>query len=376
MRKSLSIFAAISVAIGMSFASAGAANAANETATADLALRPQSGTLYKNALRPVNFRTAVEVKAPFPASPKVMPMKEIRVTFPSNMKFVPKRKTPVCPDSKVGPRANLSFPPNTIIARCPRSVLGNGTAGLYLAGNNNAAGPTLTDPVLVVFNGGRDNQGRPKIKIYGYSGQTKQGIYMSGALINGRLDIDIPVLTYDSAVGDFNLNIPGRNSPFANRRGKDRTYVQAKCPSGSWTTNARFTLGTRNTAGQPTSPDEIVNAPAVRTNCSGAKGRARFGNITVKGAKKIRRGKSAVYRVTLRNTGTNVAKGVRIRVSGKWVKRRSQRVSKLAAGAVKTFKVRAGLTRRAKQGRKTAVKFRATAKKAKAKTKALRVKVS
>ena len=215
----------------------------------------------------------------------------------------------------------------------------------------------------------------PKIKISGYSKQTGAGIYMEGVLRNGVLDVAIPVLSLDSAVGDFNLNIPGNNSPFANRRGKDRSYVQAKCPAGSWTTNARFTLGSRDTAGNPTSPETVVNAPAARTACKGANGRARFGNITVKGSKKIRRGKSAVYRVTLRNTGTNTAKGVRIGVNGKWIKRRSQRVAKLPAGSARTFKVRVRLTRKAKRGKTTRVKFRASALRINARTKAVRVRV-
>jgi hypothetical protein len=374
MKKSIPIIATVFAAVGLTLATSGVASAANETATAGLTLTPQSGTLYKNALRPVNFRADVEVKAPL-SSPKVNPMKRVKITFPSDMKFVPKSNTPVCSNSRVGPNTNLSFPPDTIIARCPTAVLGNGTAGLYLAGNNNATGPTLKDPVLIVFNGGKNSEGLPKIKIYGYSQGTGAGIYMEGVLRNSVLDISIPVLTFDSAVGDFNLNIPGDNSPFANRRGKDRTYVQAKCSTGSWTTDAMFTLGTRNTAGDPTSPDTFINAPAFKESCNGAVGRARFGNVTVKGAKSIRRGGSTVYRVTLRNNGTNVANGVRIGVGGKWVKRHSQRVSKMPAGSSRTVKVRAGLTRSAKKGKKTAIKFRMTAAKTNAKVKTFGVKV-
>ena len=70
---------------------------------------------------------------------------------------------PVCSDDKVGPEVNLSFPPDTIVERCPDSVIGNGKAYLYLARANGASGPSLKDAVLVAFNGGRNAAGLPKL---------------------------------------------------------------------------------------------------------------------------------------------------------------------------------------------------------------------
>jgi hypothetical protein len=376
MKKLFSAIAAIVATAGLSMALAAPAGAANETATANLTMTPQNGKLFKQAHKPVNWRLDVEVKAPWPASPKVLPMKQVSIDFPKDMKFVPKKNTPVCPNSQIGPPpVNLNVDPNTAIARCPGAVLGNGTAGLYLAQNNSAVGPNLTDPELVVFNGGRTGNGLPKVKIYGYSKGTGAGIYMEGVLRGGNLTISIPVLTFDSAVGDFNLNIPGTNNPNANRRGKDRTYVQTKCSSGTWQTTARFTLGTRDTAGNPTSLDSTVVAPTDTTNCVGLNGRANLKVQKVKGPKKLKRGQTKAYRVRVKNRGTRVAQGMNIAVRGKWVKNRKQRVGKLAPGQAKTFKVRAGINRKAKKGKRTVIKFRTNAKQTKAVVGKARVRV-
>ncbi|MGK2931244.1 MAG: hypothetical protein ACSLFD_00455, partial [Solirubrobacterales bacterium] len=235
MKRLFAVMTGIAAAAFMTLSLAGPANAADETATAKFGLTPQQGKFSKTERSPANWRTEVEIKAPFPASPKVQPMKKVTETFPLDMTFNPKANTPVCPDSQVGPDADLNFEPNTIIARCPKAVIGNGLAELYLAGNNSATGPTLPDPVLIIFNGGENGAGNPKMKIYGYSAGTGVGIYMEGALIKGELEVAIPRLSFDSATGYFDLNIPGDESEFANRRGVDKTYVQAKCSTGKWT---------------------------------------------------------------------------------------------------------------------------------------------
>jgi hypothetical protein len=372
MKRLIAIAASVAVTGAAALSLAGPASAANETATVDLTMNAQSGQLSTTERSPVNWRVGVEIKAPYPASPTVLPMKRVRVTFPKDMAFNPSKDTPVCPDDQVGPApVNLSLPPDTIIARCPKAVLGNGTAGLYLAGNQNGTGPTLKDPVLIVFNGGENAQGQPRIKIYGFSQQTGAGIYMSGVLDNGVLDIAIPRLTFDSGTGDFNLNIPGSNAPQENRRGVDKGYVTAKCSTGDWLTNAQFTLGTRDSGGNPTSPDSIVNAPEATTACTGVAAKGKFGSAKVAGPGKVKKGKKGTFKVTVKNTGNGSISNLKVAASGKGAKG-SASGGTLAAGKSKTVKVKVKFSKTGK----IKTTFKATGKGASAKSVKKTVKVS
>ena len=372
MKRFLATAAGLAVAAAASMSFAGPANAANETATVKLTMTPQSGQLSKTERSPVNWRTALEVKAPFPASPKVQPTKNVKITFPSDMSFNPKDSTPVCPDSAVGPDADLNFDPNTVIARCPKAVLGNGNAELYLAGNQNGTGPTLTDPVLIVFNGGRNSSNQPRLKIYGYSAGTGVGIYMEGALVNGVLDISIPRLSFDSAVGPFDLNIPGSNASQANRRGVDKTYVQAKCSTGTWITNATFQLGTRDSGGNPTSPTSTIQAPEDKGSCTGVvTGKGKFGSVKVKkGPGKVKKGKKGTYKVAIKNSGKGTIQNLKVTASGKGVKG-SKTAGSLAKGKSKTITVKVKFSKKGK----IKTKFKATGKGVNAKTATKTVKV-
>ncbi|MBK5232463.1 MAG: hypothetical protein JJE13_05735 [Thermoleophilia bacterium] len=372
MKKFLAVSAGIAVAAFMSLSMASPASAANETATANLTMTPQSGKLSKTERKAVNWRVGVEIKAPYPASPQVQPMKRVRTTFPKDMTFNPDPNMPVCPDDKVGPSpTNMSVPPDTVIARCPNSVLGNGTAGLYLARANSANGPNLKDPVLIIFNGGENAQGQPKIKIYGYSEGTGAGVFMEGVLDNGVLDVKIPVLTLDSGTGDFNLNIPGTNAPQANRHGQVKDYVQAKCSTGDWLTNAQFTLGTRADDGTATSPDTIINAPESTTPCVGeVTSTGKFGKVKVKGPGSVKKGSKGTYKVTVKNAGSGTITKAKVKASGKGASG-SASVGTLKAGKSKTVKVKVKF---AKKG-KIKTKFKATGKGASAKTATKTVKV-
>jgi hypothetical protein len=370
MKRLIAIGASLVVAATASLSLAGIASASGEAATVGLAMTPQSGKLSTNVKKPVNWRVDVEIKAPFPANAKVLPMKRVTIDFPKDMSFNPASGFPVCPDSEVGPNSNLSFPPDTVIARCPKAVLGNGTAGLYLAANNNATGPTLKDPVLIVFNGGKNSKGQAVIKIYGYSQGTGAGIYMEGALVNDQLDITIPVLTFDSAVGDFNLNIPGSNAAQTNRRGLDKSYVQSTCSSGKWLTNAAFTLGTRNTAGDPTSPNSLVDAPQATTTCTGVAS-GKFGNLKVKGPGSVKKGKKGTYKVTVKNAGSATIKNVKVVASGSGVKG-SGKGGNIAKGKSKTVNVPVKFTKKGKI--KTKFKVTGSGVNAKTITKSVKIK--
>ncbi len=359
------------------------ARAADETATASLDLRARSGKLYKQALKPANLGLGVEITAPFPASPTVLPMKRVIVDFPTDMKFVPKKNFPVCPDNKIGPPpVNLSVAPQTAIARCPKAVIGNGTAELYLARTNSAGGPTLKDPVLVVFNGGRTKAGLPRIKVYGYSKGTSAGVYMGGVLQkDGTLEMSIPVLSLDSAVGKFDLEIPATRPIIYNNHsvpgsvGRDKTYVQTRCSTGTWNMTADFVLGTRDDAGNPTSPNEYVSAPPVTGNCVGLAGRPHLKWVKVAGPHKMRRGQKRNFKVRVTNNGTAVMKRIRIVVNGKWIRKRSKRTANLWPGRTRWVKVPVKLTRKAKRRRATVVRARVSAAHVKAKVGKKRVRV-
>ena len=372
MKRLIAIGASLAVAACASLSMAGGASASGEVASEPvLTMTPQSGSLFTDVKKPVDWRIAVQITAPFPANPKVLPIKRVTVNFPKDMSFNPNPNTAVCPDSAVGPPpVNLSVDPNEVIARCPQAVLGNGTAELYLAQANSATGTNLKDPVLIVFNGGKNSKGQAVLKIYGYSKQTGAGIYMEGALVNGELDLRIPVLSLDSSVGEFNLNIPGTNAPEANRRGVDKSYVQARCSSGKWLTNATFELGSRDTAGNPIGPTNTLEAPQGSTECQGKAG-SKFGSVKVKGPAKAKKGKKTTYKVTVKNAGASTIKNVKVKASGKGAKGSAGGVS-IAKGKSKTIKVKVKFSKKGK----IKTKFKVTGKGVNAKTvsKSVRVK--
>ena len=350
------------------------ASASGETSTYDFSMIPQSGSLSKSVPKPVNWRVEVGITAPYPQNPKVLPLKEIRADFPNEMSFNPDPKMPVCPDSKIGPKVNLSFPPDQIIKRCPNSVIGNGKAYLYLAKTNSANGPTLKDAVLVAFNGGRNAAGLPILKVYGYSQQVVTGVYMEGVLKDSKLTVPIPVLAFDSAVGYFDLNIPGTNNPVKNRRGQTKDYVRTTCAKSPWTGSTEFTLGERNSAGEPTGPSSILSPPPLKVPCTGtggggSGGKAGLSKVKVKGPGKVKSGAKGTFKVSFKNAGKKTIKGLKVTASGKGAKG-SARAGSLKPGKSKTVKVKVKFS--TKGSIKT--KFKITGKGAKA-TKSKTVKV-
>ncbi|HMY26907.1 MAG TPA: hypothetical protein PLJ59_11320, partial [Solirubrobacterales bacterium] len=143
------------------------------------------------------------------------------------MTFKPNNsKTPACTDSKLSITSNLADPAG-VVASCPKSVVGSGTAAIFLA-KVNLPETLIVDPILIVFNAGTTGSGQPKLKIYGYSKTTNVGILMTGTLKGEVLDIAIPVLSNDSAVKYFQLNIPGgqlvRDDINVNVHGLDPNY--------------------------------------------------------------------------------------------------------------------------------------------------------
>ena len=273
MRQVLRMVVVLVLTIGCSIVATTGARAADETVTTESTFFPINGPFHPDTFTPSNWKFSAEVKAPYPDSETVQPLKRLRIGFPPDAELqIHDSVTPPCSDNKIGPATNLNFPPDIIVARCPKSVLGNGTAGLYLAGGNSGAGPTLRDVVLVVFYGGENDQGDPKIKIYGYSAQTGVGLYLHGIWDGSTLDLAIPRITFDTGIGELTLDLPGSNSPIENRRGQDPEVVRAKCSTGSFATSADFTLGTRDSDGLPTSPETDIQAPESIMSCSGTPG--------------------------------------------------------------------------------------------------------
>ncbi len=315
------------------------AQASDESATSSLSMTPISGTLFRELAKPVDWEVEVEVKAPYPQSNTVTPVKEIRASLPRELSFNPDPRMKVCPDNAIGPDRNLSVTPDAALALCPDSVIGNGTAEHYISHANSPSGPNLTDGVIVIFNGGRTAAGLPRIKIYGYSGGANTGIYMEGVLEDGQLDVSIPVLPFDSATGRFHLEIPGSSEPHENRRGQDPAYARATCPDGQWDGQVGFLLGTRDTAGDPLGPESKISAPPLSVACEGLAGKARVGRVRVKGPGKVKRGGKGTYRVTVTNVGTATATGLKVSASGKGVKG-AARAGKLRPGKTKTIKVK------------------------------------
>jgi hypothetical protein len=301
-----------------------AANAAasDELATVGLQLTP-SGKIYKDAYRPAALQLETLIST---SSPAIYPMRRARLTLGPNIRFNLNPKMPVCPDSQVGPNVNISAPVEIIVARCPRSVIGNGTALFQLAGINDPG--FQREGYMVIFNGGTV-QGRPKIKIYAYSYATTTAVYTESVLsASGQLNFAVPQLSFDSAVTSLNLDIPGQEIPITDPTappdsvvppGQDNNYAQARCPGDQWALDGWFLLGNRDSSGTPIPPEETVEDQATQA-CSGLPGAARLGALAVSGPSQVRRGKRVVYRVTIKNRGTANARGLTVKVGGKKIK--------------------------------------------------------
>jgi len=377
-KKLTAIVASVAVSAFAMLSMAGPASAANEAATASLKMDPLSGSLYKDAFKPVNWQVQTNVTVPA-GSTTIEPMKVADLQNPNGqLTFNPDPKMPVCPDNKIGPGL-VSVPVEQAIAACPKSIIGNGLAKFAL-GQFTAAS---RDGVILVFNGGKQTsgslKGQPRIKIYAYSYDTGVGLYTEGALSKtGQLYFDIPPLTADSSVTSLNISIPGKTTDLfvASKNitvtlppGQDKNYAQAKCTTNSWPFKATFQLGDRDTAGQPSGPTTTLVSDTT-TPCSGATGAAKFGALKIKGPASVKAGKKGTYKVTVKNAGTATAKGGKLAVSGKGVKGKAS-FGNLAAGASKTVTVKVKFTKKGK----FKAKFKASAGKAsKTATKSVKVK--
>jgi hypothetical protein len=340
--KARSLLAGLAVAV-FTLAGAVSANAA-PSSTGELTLVGK-GAIYKEAQRPVDLTLDVAV-TPEQGALTLKPLANVTVKFPVGLDLVADdKKTEVCPTSKVGP-ANSNFTDDTARTLCPKSLVGDGNADLFLA---QATSAPVSDSVLTLFNGGIDSQGNTIVAIHGYSASLNQGIYMTGAIKNGNLSVDIPRLTGDSSVSRFQINIPGGI-------GQDPGYARAACPSGHWDAIATITLANRDSAGT-VSNQEVLDPPAQSNKtCSGLAGRAQFSGLKIKAPKKVKNGRKGAFKVTVTNKGTASSKKGKIKASG--AGKGSTKLPALKPGASKTVTVKAKVT--GKKGRKAVVKFKAS----------------
>jgi len=351
------------------------ANAAGETADADISITPRTPTFFTNAFSAANWSvdTAILAPSPFPGTPTVVPMKVADLGFPSSsqLTFNPKPSMPVCEDDKLGPPPTTnSIPVPDMIALCPNSLIGNGTAVFGLGQSNN---PLANLPgEMLVFNGGLED-GLPKIKVYAYSYDTGVGIYTFAILQpDGQLLFDIPRLTADSSVRQLNLDIPGQEIVIPKPNldltvtlpaGQDPNYVQAKCVGSAFPWTADFTMGSRDAGGNPIGPAEFVISDTGSDVCSGIAAAARIGSVQVSGPASAKKGRTVTYRAKIKNTGNAPATGVRLTASGRGIRAKAPVVT-INAGATRTVSIK---VRPTKTGKITAT-FKVTSSNAGSKT--------
>ena len=346
---------------------AGPASAADETINLRTVVVPAHGKVFKRRSVPAKMQLSATVNTPA-SSLKVNPLKRAIIQFPKGLTFHPNnRKTPVCSDKALSETSNLAAGPAGIVELCPKSVIGTGTAKIYLAKVHEDSA-LVSDPQLVIFNAGVAKGGLAKMKIYAYSRTTNVGILMHGTVSKkGIINVFIPVLSNDSAVKYFQLNIPGgqldREDINVHVHGLDPNYVQAKCASSPLKTNAVFELGERSyPSGTPTGPTTTVTSPQTTQDCVGKAGTPKLGFNKVNGPSAVKNGKTGSYKVTIKNPGTATVKNVVVTNNrgGK------TKAGNIAPGKTKTVSVKAKI--KGKKGKKVAVKFTAKAGNVKAST--------
>lgn len=297
-----------------------------ETASTTTTLRPLGSTFYSNAWGSAEWSLRTSTEAP-PEQAGLLPTQKITLQLPGSAKLHWQPGSVSCPDNKIGPPpVNISVPLEQIMKRCPEALLGNGSASFLLAGQNKPDIPSiqLRAPVLA-FDGGRVG-GNPRIKFWAFSYDTGVGIYTEGILQpSGRVEISLPVLSFDSAVNALGFSIPSKPQPFfvsaQNKTitlpaGRNKNFVRARCTDGSFPFEASFLLGQRTSDGAPSGPTEDVSAPAENISCTGSIAKASISRISVEGPAKVSKGASATYRVLVQNQGGLEAREVRVRVQG------------------------------------------------------------
>ena len=150
MRKIKAFATGAVAALALALALPAGANAANETLSSSFSLEPQRGSFLNNGFKAANWKVENTVSVP-PGEPEILPSKVIDIGNPQGeMTFNP-GNMPVC-GNEIGP-GNVSVPVDVVVARCPNSVLGNGTAQFAFRHNVHAGakvGQRLDDSLVRV----------------------------------------------------------------------------------------------------------------------------------------------------------------------------------------------------------------------------------
>lgn len=355
----------MTVIIALATLGIGASQAAGETVSSSASYKPV-GTLYETQARAVGVHLEGKV-LPDPGATKLRELINIKLNLPKDLSFWPQGTQACKADIGQFNENNANRPTAAVVAECPKSVVGDGTAVINVAGYTSAP---VKDPVLTIFNAGRDNKNRPKLLIHGYSATVVpggHGIIMTASLVNGTLDVKVPKLAADSAVSEFEFDLPGK-------RGLDPKYTRATCSSGTFRTGTVFTLADSdpNTGGFIN--QQNLTATPTFQDCVGkvSKAHPKLKRPKVYGKRKhfARQGKRRAYFVKVKNYGRKVAKRVRVKAYGKRAFGKRY-VGKLRPGQAKKVKVKVRFRKRGK----IRTKFRVNARGAKGKTKTIRVRV-
>ncbi|MBK8295365.1 MAG: hypothetical protein IPK93_11615 [Solirubrobacterales bacterium] len=325
-----------------------------------------AGSFLKSKPRQVAVHLEGKV-SPDAGQSKLRELVNIRLRLPDDVSFWPDGTEPCTKDIGQFDENNANRPTAAVRADCPNSIVGDGTAVINIAGLVAAA---VSDPVLTIFNAGKDGQGNPKLLIHGYSATVVpggHGIIMIGALVNGVLDVKVPRLAGDSAVSSFKFDLPGQD-------GLDPNYTRAKCSTGEFKSVAAFSLGNLdpNTGGY-INKSTLTAAPTFQ-KCVGKvlKPARKLARPKVYGRHKhhAKQGRSRIYYVKVKSYGRKVTKRVKIKVRGKRAFGK-RRVGGLRPGHAKKVKVRVKFRKRGR----IKIKFTVNGRGAKAKAKWLKVKV-
>ena len=225
-------------------------------------------TILEDTPRPVRFDLLLGV-SPGAGRSRVSPAEEITVALPDGLVAVPGEALAECSEPALLDNPTYSDPA-TILASCADSVVGTGTASIFLGG---FASAPLTDLNAILFYSGKDGSGQPTIRIYAYSALGHFGFSIVGVWKEHELLLSLPTLPSGSAMQALRLFFPGDgiNRPdlgfdYSATQSRDPGFVRASCPTGEWITGAGFEMGSAEAGG---GPDEktVVKAPDDRSSC-------------------------------------------------------------------------------------------------------------
>lgn len=244
--------------------------AIGESSTVEYSVKPLSKKFSAKKYFPASLRWGVSV-APAEGAVTILPMREAVMQFPGSsiMKFQPSKNLRACRRSQ----PELVGPAELIYQRCPNSIIGNGEATFQL-GQSTSPLAFRKGTVVILYGGLVGKSAR--LIFAAWSGDTNAGVVAEGVLFqNGKMKVELPVLTADSAVTSLKLSIPGKavsgtwasGAPYKLRAGSDYGFVRVKCRAGQKLSfSSSLLLGARKTDGYPYGPTQQLY-PKTSSRC-------------------------------------------------------------------------------------------------------------